>query len=300
VTSEDVLAFYARPGLLTSGGIHERALRGLPSSVPDLQLAVQGILIHKALTEFYDVSHSEQHEATSNLRAVERLLDRLLADGRPVTEPRPPAERLGATCRDFTALTVAALRAHGIPARARCGFGAYFPGDTMEDHWVTEYWSSDQHRWVLADAQIDARQREKFGITLDLTDIPRDQFVFAGLAWRQCRAGKDDPNRYGLSAVNEFGDWWIAANLVRDVAALSNLELLPWDVWGVMPEPEDEITPVMVELFDALADITTDPETAADSRALYERDDRLRVDMSVRNMSRDGRWEPIMPGSAAR
>ncbi|TWF82207.1 hypothetical protein FHX44_118152 [Pseudonocardia hierapolitana] len=65
-----------------------------------------------------------------------------------------------------------------------------------------------------------------------------------------------------------------------------------------MPEPQDEITPVMVELFDALADITTDPETAADSRALYECDDRLRVDSSVRNMSRDGRWEPIMPGAA--
>jgi hypothetical protein len=46
VTSEDVLAFYARPGLLTSGGIHERALHELPSFVPDLQVAVQGILIH--------------------------------------------------------------------------------------------------------------------------------------------------------------------------------------------------------------------------------------------------------------
>lgn len=33
------------------------------------------------------------------------------------------------------------------------------------------------------------------------------------------------------------------------------MELLIWDVWGVMPEPEDEITPQMVELFDALADI---------------------------------------------
>jgi hypothetical protein len=75
------LGFSARPGLLTSGGIHERALRELPSSVPDLQVAVHGTLIHKALTGFYDVSHSERHEVTSNLRAVERLLDRLLADG---------------------------------------------------------------------------------------------------------------------------------------------------------------------------------------------------------------------------
>jgi hypothetical protein len=202
--------------------------------------------------------------------------------------------RVGGTCRDFTALTVAALRAHGIPARARCGFGAYFSGDTMEDHWVAEYWRSDEHRWVLVDAQIDARQREVFDIGFDLADVPRDQFVVAGRARRQCRAGEDDPNRFGLSSLDEFGDWWIAANLIRDVAALSGLELLPWDVWGIMPEPEDDITPEMVELFDALADLTADPGTAAGSRAPYERDDRLRVSTSVRNMSRDGHREAIM------
>jgi Transglutaminase-like superfamily len=260
MTSEDDLAFYARPGLLTSGGTHERALRQLPSVVSDLPAAVQGILIHKALTGIYDVPHREDHEVTSNYRAAERFLDRLLADGRPITEARLPAERLGGTCRDFTTLTVAALRAHGIPARARCGFGAYFSDDTMEDHWVAEYWNTDERRWALVDAQIDARQREIFGIDFDLTDVPRDQFVVAGIAWRQCRAGEDDPNRYGLSVLDEFGDWWIAANLIRDVAALSGLELLPWDVWGVMPAPEDNITPEMLELFDALADLTADPK----------------------------------------
>jgi Transglutaminase-like superfamily len=299
VTSEDDLAFYARPGLLTSGGTHERALRQLPSVVPDLPAAVQGILIHKALTGIYDVPHREEHEVTSNYRAAERFLDRLLADGRPVTEARPPEERLGGTCRDFTTLTVAALRAHGIPARARCGLGAYFSDDTMEDHWVAEYWNNDKRRWALVDAQIDARQREMFGIDFDLTDVPRDQFVVAGSAWRQCRAGEDDPNRYGLSTIDEFGDWWIAANLIRDVAALSGLELLPWDVWGIMPAPEDDITSETLELFDALADLTVDPETAAASRTLYQRDDRLRVATSVRNMSRDGQWEAIMPSNAA-
>jgi hypothetical protein len=31
-------------------------------------------------------------------------------------------------CRHFTLLHVAMLRTQGIPARARCGFGAYFEG----------------------------------------------------------------------------------------------------------------------------------------------------------------------------
>jgi hypothetical protein len=278
-------------GHLTAGGRHEGALRELPASLPELMEAVQGLLIHRHLTWMYDVPPTEAHVVTSNLRSVERILDHLLADGRPITEVRPPAERVGATCRDFTVLTVAALHAHGVPARARCGFGAYFPGDTMEDHWVAEY--RRDGRWALADAQIDGRHRAEWGIDFDTADVPRDAFVVAGQAWQRCRTGQDDPNRYGLSGIGEFGDWWIAANLVRDVAALAELEMLPWDVWGVMPEPEEEITPELVELFDELAALTADPDTAAGARAVHDRDERIRVPAAVRNMARDGQEERV-------
>ena len=277
-------------GHLTSGGRHQQALRELPATVPELMAAVQGLLIHRDLTWMYDVPRTEEHDVTSNLRAVERILDHLLADGRPITQARPPAERVGATCRNFTVLTVAALRAHGVPARARCGFGGYFPGDTMEDHWVAEYWDG---RWVLADAQIDDRQRAQWGVEFDTGDVPRDQFVVAGQAWRRCRSGADDPGRYGLSGLSEFGDWWIAANLIRDVAALAELELLPWDVWGAMPEPDDEITPDLVALFDELAALTADPDTAAAARAVHDRDERVRVPAAVRNMARGGQEEHL-------
>lgn len=294
MSTEDILAYYTEPGPLSSAGPHVAALHALPGDVPELLEAVHGLLIHRDLTWAYDVPRTDEHDATSNFRTVERFLGRLLADGRPITEPRPPAERLGCTCRDFTTVTVAALRAHGVPARARCGFGAYFPGDTMEDHWAVEYWKAEQARWVLADAQIDDRQREIFGTDLDFTDVPRDQFVVAGLAWQRCRAGQDDPNRYGLSSIKEFGDWWIAANIIRDVAALSNMELLPWDVWGVMPEPEDVITDELAALFDQLAAITADPDTAADSRGIYLSDDRLRVPTEVYNVAHS-RTERIIP-----
>jgi hypothetical protein len=36
--------------------------------------------------------------------------------------------------------------------------------------------------------------------------------------------------KFGLSQLDEAGYWWIAANLLRDVAALNNMEMLPWDV----------------------------------------------------------------------
>ena len=55
-----------------------------------------------------------------------RLLE---IDPSPLGRARPPERRLVGTCRDFTTFMTALLRAKGIPARARCGFGTYFlPG----------------------------------------------------------------------------------------------------------------------------------------------------------------------------
>lgn len=71
--------------------------------------------------------------------------------------------------------------------------------------------------------------------------MPRDRFVVAGDAWVRCRAGESDPGLYGLSLFNEAGLWRIAADLLRDVASLRSMEMLPWDVWGAMPAPEDTI-----------------------------------------------------------
>ncbi|WP_211116586.1 transglutaminase-like domain-containing protein [Glycomyces buryatensis] len=290
--TDDTLAYYTRPGPFTDAGSHLEALRALPSDIPDLLDSLHGLLIHEHLTWAYGVDHRPDHNETSNLRAIGDVIGRLLADGRPLTDRREPAERVAGTCRDFTVFAVAALRAHGISARARCGFGAYFGVPTNEDHWVAEYWNADESRWILTDAQVDQRQRELFGIDLDVTDVPRDQFIVAGLAWRRCRAGEDDANRYGLKMTEEFGDWWIAANLIRDAAAVSNMEMLPWDVWGAIPEPEDVIDADLTALLDKLAGLTADPETAADARTLYRKDDRLHVPATVRNANR-GHDEPV-------
>jgi hypothetical protein len=296
LTATRTLVHYTEPGPFTDPGAHRDALLTLPSDVGALLAALHGLLIHVHLTWAYEVEHRPEHDETANLRAAHEILDRLTADGRPLAEAREPHERIAGTCRDFTLLTVAALRAHGVPARARCGFGAYFPVPNMEDHWVAEYWSADGQRWVLADAQIDARQRELFKIDpdFDFTDVPRHQFIVAGEAWRRCRAGEDDPNRYGLNAMGEFGDWWIAGNLVRDTASLAGVEMLPWDVWGPIPEPEDGIDAERLALFDHLADLTFDPETAADVRALYAEHERLRVPETVRNANR-GVDEAVFP-----
>ena len=186
------------------------------------------------------------------------------------------------------------LRAQGTPARARCGFGGYFGSGTFEDHWVCEYWDEAAQGWKLADFQIDEVQLKLFDVDFDLTDVPREAFLVAGDAWRLCRAGQADPAKFGLSLMNEAGYWWIAANLVRDVAALNNMEMLPWDVWGAMPAPADTINDEQYALFDRLAELTRVPDADfADLTAAYAGDTRLRVPATVRNAVLN-RTEPIL------
>jgi hypothetical protein len=280
--------FYAEPASMTSAGRYAPLLKALPVDVAELASVAQGLMVHEHIAPSYGVTLTDEDRSSVHIRPVEELLARILArDDRPLETRRAVGDRVAGNCRHFTVLLVAMLRAHGIPARARCGFGGYFVDGKFEDHWVGEYWNADQERWILVDAQIDDHQREMFRIDFDLTDVPRDRFVIAGEAWAQYRAGTVDPHAYGLSLLNEAGDWWIAGNLMRDGAALGNIELLPWDVWGAMPAPDGKIDDDRLAFFDELATLTQTPDaTFNELLQLCQSDDRLRVPPTVFNALR--------------
>lgn len=267
---------YATPGRMTDAAV----LAELPSDIPALAEIGQGLLLHEHWADAYGVAYDETERMSVHIRPVDRLLERVLATSpAPLTAARPPGQRVAANCRHFTVLIVSALRAHGVPARARCGFGGYFTPGFFEDHWVCEYWAGD--RWRLVDAQLDAKQRAALAIDFDVTDVPRDRFVIAGDAWQRWRAGTASQDDFGLSITKESGAWWIAGNLMRDAAALLRVELLPWDEWGAMPRPGEPVEGELAELFDRLAAATLDP-AAADVAEVMS-DPRLRIPPTVRN-----------------
>ena len=230
--------------------------------------------------ERYGVKHTPERQAEVQLRTMPRRLERTLElDPRPLSEPRALEQKLVGNCRDHSLLLAAMLRHQGVPARARCGFGAYFMPNHYEDHWVTEYWNQDQARWVLVDAQLDVLQCDVMKIPFSPLDVPRDQFLVGGAAWGLCRSGAADPEQFGIFDMHGLG--FIRGNLVRDVAALNKVELLPWDCWGViLSESLDD--PSDLALLDEAAALTSgDVPDWERVRALYENDPRLRVDGSI-------------------
>lgn len=209
-------------------------------------------------------------------------------DDRPLTVARPPERRLVGVCRHFMVLLLAMLRAKHISARGRCGFGVYFNPGFFEDHVVCEYWKASEGRWALVDPQFDEVWRERLHIRHDVLDVPRDQFVVASDAWTRCRAGDADPQEFGIVQGNLQGIWFVAANLVHEVAALNKMELLRWDAWGAMPRPNQSLTQDQLVFFDEIAALTREPDALFDSlRGLYERDDRVRVPATVFNSLRN-------------
>ena len=156
------------------------------------------------------------------------------------------------------------LQHQGVPARARCGFGTYFLPDHFEDHWVCEYWKSEQQRWILVDAQLDEFQCNEMKVPFNPLDVPRDQFVVAGQAWQMCRQGQANPQQFGIF---EWHGWWfIWGNVVRELLAFNKIELLPWDVIpGCMTHELDDPLPEGDELalYDGIASLALAGDAAA-------------------------------------
>ena len=118
------------------------------------------------------------------------------------------------------------------------------------DHWVAEYWSSEEKRWVMVDSQIDKFQANALKIDFNPLDVPHIKFITGGAAWKMCRKEKADPDAFGIQNMSGMG--FIMGDMIRDLAALHKVPLLPWDCWGLMLEDWNK----EMKLLDSVAEAT--------------------------------------------
>lgn len=272
------LAYYAEPGVFTTLAAHAAEVAALPTDVASLSKIVQGLLVHRFWMPAYQLPQpSKERDLEQGLHGAEAMLTRALAlNPAPLQEARPAAERVIGICRHFAALLTALLRHHGVPARARCGFGTYFEPGRRVDHWVCEYWHAGDERWVMVDAQLDGLQRAVVKPDFDPLDVPRDRFIVSGQAWQAVRSGEADGATYGIADM--WGGWFIRGNLLLDVASLNKVEMLPWEPWlgGDSPQvPNRGPNEALDALCDELAALSVNVHagSSAPVRARYARPD---------------------------
>ena len=211
----DELKYYLTPGPTSDPGKYTDLFNSLPKDISTLCEIVQHNLIHIFWAERYGIKLSDEQQQTVNIRDLSHKLALISeANPAPLVKKRELNLRQVGNCRDFSIFMTAFLRYQGIPARARCGFGAYFLPGHFEDHWVCEYWNSHQSRWVMVDAQLDAFQVKTLGVQFDPMDVPPDQFITGGRAWQMCRLGQAHPDQFGIFDMR--GWWFIWGDAVRD------------------------------------------------------------------------------------
>ena len=271
------LAYFSHQGKMTNPGPYADLYTDLPTDLPSLVKVVQGLMVHAFWSDRYGLNVSEERKAEVQLRSMERRLRCTLdLDPSPLSVPRSNEKKILGNCRDFSVTLASILQSKGIPARPRCGFGKYFLPNHYEDHWVCEYWNEAEQRWILVDAQLDELQRNILDISFNTLDVPRDQFIVGGAAWKMCRSGHADPDQFGIFDLH--GMDFIKGDFLRDLASLNKMELLPWDCWGLVFTDYVTLPPDDLSMLDRLADLTSSDVPNFDLvRQLYESDPRLCV-----------------------
>jgi len=299
-TDQSLLEYYATPDQITDLSAYRDQVAWLCDDVRMIFQVVQGLLIHDLWLQAYGICmRSEQTYGTKIAYMADLLEKATELDPRSLAIPRAPEQRVICCCREFATLFCAILRAKGIPARTRCGFARYLARPGMyEDHWVCQFFSAEQSRWVTVDPQIDPFQQSTIGIDFSPLDLPAGSFVCAGEAWRSSRSGATDATQYGIAVDparfglrSLYGQWFIRGQLLRDIAALNKQETVPflvrlargltWDSWRLVAATDDELTQSDWELLDAAAEVSIDASSIQTIRSLYESNPDLRVSTQV-------------------
>lgn len=266
----NTLDYYSQQSPVSDPQKYEANFKNLSSDIKELVKIVQGIITHRDSSDFYHLELTEERKQEGETRYVPKIVEKVLEhDDEPLNVTRTPDKRFSGVCRDFEIILTSILRSKGIPARLRCGFAGYF-SDFYEDHWLTEYWNETEKRWVLVDANVDDVEREAYHVTIDINDVPYGPYLFAGDVWLQCRQGKLDPNNFGVSSIGAQGMWFIRNNVIRDLAALNKVEVLPWDEWGLADKEFEDMTEDELKIIDEAARLAIDNDRFEEMKAFYE------------------------------
>lgn len=272
--------FYATQSRVTDPGRFADRLGEIPADLRSMAGAARQLVFHyRADGDFAQNGIDADRIAEIDTRYAEPMLARIfeLAD-QSLTADRAPKQRLVGCCRDFTVLFLAIARCHGVPARGRVGFARYFAPGWFIDHEIAEVWDAGRPGWRLVDPELaDGHVDRSDGATIDPLDVPPDRFIAGPHAWRGCRAGTLDAERFVVDPelqIPATRGWpQVRHNLILDLAALVKNEMVLWDAWGLAEAGRESGSAQLTQL-DELAAATCCSDLPLDqAQSLHQREE---------------------------
>lgn len=235
-----ILKHYLEFSTFTYPGLYQDKLKNeLPDDVREIGLLVRRNFIHRSTLaagnvgtnadlRFGDMAQVpwwRQPEDDILVTAAAMLAELYRRDERGFVADREPQNKLVLTCRFVSIMMASILKSKGIPARVRSGNASYFDmgelGNVSTDHWINQYWSKRENRWVTIDVDGSLSLKEKF----DPYDLPDGKFDFPAEAWLSTRAGKLDPQHFH-NAKPAKGAIVVLWSLFYDFHSLMNNEII--------------------------------------------------------------------------
>lgn len=236
-----IIDHYLEYSQYTYPGLYEQVLQeSLPDDVQALGYLVRRQLLHAAILQngntgsncdlrYGDTSRipwTRQREDDVFVTSSAMLAELYRRDPRGLVLDRGAENMLVVTCRHTAVLMATLLKIKGIPARVRSGFAPYFdveglPGDKSVDHWIDQYWSKKQSRWVTIDVDGSIEGYLEF----DPYDMPEGVYDYAADAWLGVRDGSMDGEHF-YNAGGRGGLVAISWELFYDFHCLMNDEVI--------------------------------------------------------------------------
>lgn len=291
----NLFEFYKKQSIITDPKNFGYLFDVLPHDVSSIKSLLQGLILHFWDGRFYDYPIPLRRLLDIETHYIEKILKKIIElDGSELTRERTLENRIIGSCSDYATLFCSILRHKGIPSRNRVAFSAFYFKEYYHDEVILEYWDNSKKKWCLVDPRVtDVHiERQKLKIDFDLLDVPLDQLILPGRAWKMVRTKLDEANKFcGGNCVKNKGMWYIRDRLIQDFSALNKVEMQLWDLWGLMLEhhaiEQDE---QQLKFLDALADLTLNPDQHFDRLLhLYQSDMRVKVPQKIKRVS------PISP-----
>lgn len=236
--SKKIYQPYLETSVYTYPGAYKEYLASLPGDIPSIGKLVCDQITHPTLfftppSSYLEDSYfgkfasypkerfKDEDElfvtAAAMIAEIFRLDERGFVTGKDVTK------RITVSCRHASVLFSAILKAKGIPCRSRAGFIDFGnDGAGYTEHWVNEYWSFAENRWILVDADGYYEYETRFGYSQ--FDLPRHKFLSASEVWLGLR-NKALHKRIDLYTIKQDILEGVCEYLFMDFHSLMNNEI---------------------------------------------------------------------------